>query len=147
MNDHRKWPAIRNTIEESSCVAFCFQETKRNHFDSGYLKNFCPRYFNQFAFFPSDGASGGLLTVWNGSQFSGVVVDYCRFAITIRLTSLMTGQEWHLTNVYGPCTADGKAEFTNWLYNYDATTIDLWIVMAILISLDALKIETNLVAM
>jgi hypothetical protein len=58
-----------------------------------------------------------------------VVVDSCRLAITIKLASLMIGQEWHLTNVYGPCTADGKAEFTNWPYNYDALTIDLWIVM------------------
>jgi hypothetical protein len=59
MNDNKKWPSIRNVIEESSCVAFCF------------LKNVCPQWFNHFAFFPSDGASGGLLTVWNGSQFLG----------------------------------------------------------------------------
>jgi hypothetical protein len=64
-----------------------------------------------------------------GTQFSGVVVDSCRFPITIKLTSLMTGQEWYLTNVYGLCTADGKAEFTNWLYNFDASALDLWIVM------------------
>jgi hypothetical protein len=32
-------------------------------------------------------------------------------------------------NVYGPCTADSKAEFTNWLYNYDASALDLCIVM------------------
>jgi hypothetical protein len=41
----------------------------------------------------------------------------------------MTGQKWHMTNVYGPCTADGKEEFTNWLYNYDASALDSWIVM------------------
>jgi exonuclease III len=129
MNDNKKWPTIRNAIEESSCVAFCFQETKRSQIDSGFLKIVCPRRFNQFALFPSNGASGGLLTVWNGSQFSGVVVDSCSFAITVKMTSLMIGQEWYLTNVYGPCTANGKVNFTNWLYDYDSSALDLWLVM------------------
>jgi hypothetical protein len=75
MNDSRKWNAIRNKIEESSCVAFFLQETKRAAFDIGYLKHFCPRRFNQFAFSPSDGASGGLLTAWNGNMFSGTVIE------------------------------------------------------------------------
>jgi hypothetical protein len=43
MNDSRKWNAIHNKIEESSCVAFCLQETKCAAFDIGYLKNFCPK--------------------------------------------------------------------------------------------------------
>jgi hypothetical protein len=69
MNDNKKWPRIRNAIEESSCVAFCFQETKRSQIDSGFLKNVCPRRFNQFALFPSNGASGGLLT--DGPAYTG----------------------------------------------------------------------------
>jgi hypothetical protein len=42
--------------------------------------------YNQFAFFPSNGASRGLLMVWNDTQFSGVDVESCRFAITIKTT-------------------------------------------------------------
>jgi hypothetical protein len=33
MNDSRKWLAFQNTIEESKCIAFCFQETKKNLID------------------------------------------------------------------------------------------------------------------
>jgi hypothetical protein len=29
--------------------------------------------------------------------------------------------------VYGPCTADEKVNFTNWLYNYDS--LEMWLVM------------------
>jgi exonuclease III len=39
MNDSRKWAAIRNTIEESACVAFCLQETKKSSMDLAFLKN------------------------------------------------------------------------------------------------------------
>jgi hypothetical protein len=129
MNDTRKWNAIRNKIEESACVAFYLQETKHAAFDIGYLKNFCPRRFNQFAFSPSDGASGGLLTAWNGNLFSGDVIDSNRFALTLKLTSLQSSQEWHLTNIYGPCLAKPKADFINWLYNYDASSFDLWMML------------------
>jgi hypothetical protein len=129
MNDSRKWSAIRNKVEESACVALCFQETKRATFDLSYLKNFCPIRFSKFAFSPSDGASGGLLTAWNGNLFSGTIIDSNRFALTVKLTSLQSGQEWFLTNIYGPCSAIGKAEFTSWLYNYDASGYDLWMVV------------------
>jgi exonuclease III len=113
MNDTRKWNAISNKIEESTCVAFCLQETKRAAFDIGYLKNFCPRRFNQFAISPSDGASGGLLIACNGNLFSGDVIDSNQFALTVKLTSLQSSQEWHLTNIYGPCLAEPKADFIN----------------------------------
>jgi hypothetical protein len=41
----------------------------------------------------------------------------------------MTGQELYLTNVYGRCTRDDKVNFINWLYNYDCSALDLWLVM------------------
>jgi exonuclease III len=121
MNDSRKWLAIKNTIEESDCIAFCFQETKKSNLDITFLKNFCPRRFNKFELVPSVGASGGLLTVWNGSLFTGEHVFSRTFAITIKLTLQQSGQRWFLTNIYGPCSPTGRAEFTNWLYNLDAS--------------------------
>jgi hypothetical protein len=129
MNDSRKWSAIRNMIEESVCVAFCFQETKKSSLDITFLKNFCPRYFNKFEFVPSVGASGGLLTVWNSSQFIGELIYSGTFAITIKLTSQQSGQQWFLTNIYGPCSSTGRAEFTNWLYNLDSLDYDLWLMV------------------
>jgi hypothetical protein len=128
MNYSHKWSAIRNTIE-SCCVAFCFHENKRSVIDSNFLKNIYPRRYNKFVFYPSDGASGGLLIVWNGTLFDGVVIDSNRFAITVQLTSLQSGQDFFLTNIYGPCSDTGKAEFTNWLYNYDASAYELWVVV------------------
>jgi hypothetical protein len=47
MNDSRKSAAFRNTIEESACIKFCFQKTKKSILDSSILKNICPRRFNK----------------------------------------------------------------------------------------------------
>jgi exonuclease III len=53
INSQEIWDDIRQRINESNCNIMCFQETKREHFDLAYLKNFCPRRFNQFAYAPS----------------------------------------------------------------------------------------------
>jgi exonuclease III len=129
LNDSRKWSAIHKNIEESAHVVLCFQETKRATFDHSYLKNFCPRLFSNFAFTPSNGASGGLLIAWVGNLFDGVTIETNIFATTVKLTSLHLGQEWFLSNIYGPCAAIDKADFINWLYNYDASGFDLWMVV------------------
>jgi exonuclease III len=60
LNSDKKWDALSNKIEESGCDIVCLQETKREHFDLKYIKNFCPKKFNKFVFLPSVGASGVL---------------------------------------------------------------------------------------
>jgi exonuclease III len=48
VNSDKKWDALSNKIEESGCDIVCLQETKREHFDLKYIKNFCPKKFNKF---------------------------------------------------------------------------------------------------
>jgi exonuclease III len=60
-NDPEKWPLILNKIKESGCHVICLQESKREHVDLPFLRNFCPRNFDSFAFVPSVGRSGVLL--------------------------------------------------------------------------------------
>lgn len=74
INSQEKWDAIRDKISESACHIICLQESKREVFDSFYIKRFCPRNIDNFAYSPSIGASGGLLTAWNSSMFDGSVV-------------------------------------------------------------------------
>ena len=74
INSQEKWDAIKDKINESACQVLCLQETKRETFDSFYIKKFCPRNLDQFAYFPFVGASGGLLTMRNSSLFDGTIV-------------------------------------------------------------------------
>jgi exonuclease III len=43
INSQGKWDALRDKITESAASVVCLQETKREHFDSSYLRKFCPR--------------------------------------------------------------------------------------------------------
>jgi len=52
INAQEKWDALRWKIIESACQIICIQETKRENFDIFYIKKFCPRNFDQFAFLP-----------------------------------------------------------------------------------------------
>lgn len=73
INSEKKHLAIRNAIDLSGCSVICLQETKRDTFDAAYVKLFCPKKFDKFAFVPSSGNSGGLITIWNSSMFTGSV--------------------------------------------------------------------------
>ena len=83
INSNDRWDDIRLKINESSCCIMTFQETKREQFDLAYIRNLCPKRFNQYSFMPSAGNSGGLITIWNDNLFNGretskdFFSDYC----------------------------------------------------------------------
>ena len=85
-NAHEKHLALYNKVDESGCNILCLQETKREHFDSAYIRKFCPKRLNKFAFLPSIGASGGLLVVWNDNLLQGEVVFQNEFALSAQFT-------------------------------------------------------------
>ena len=86
----------------SACSVVCLQETKCASFDSAYIRNFAPRRFDKFEFFPSRGQSGGLLVLWNSSIFSGQIVEARQYGLTIDFTASHDQKKWHLSSIYGP---------------------------------------------
>jgi hypothetical protein len=51
------------------------------------------------------------------------------YAQTIQFMSKLNGQKWILTNIYAPCTPDGKLNFLRWFRNIQMTDDCLWIVL------------------
>jgi hypothetical protein len=80
INSQGRWDDLSNKTSESNCNIICLEETKRETFDSTYLRNFCPRRLNQFIFSPSVGNSGGLITIWNSLVFSGRLISQSFFS-------------------------------------------------------------------
>jgi exonuclease III len=60
LNDSGKWGVVRNKLEENACSIVCLQETRRDHFDMAFIRNFASRHFDCFDFVPADGALGGI---------------------------------------------------------------------------------------
>jgi exonuclease III len=129
VNSDKKWDALSNKIEESGCDIVCLQETKREHFDLKYIKNFCPKKFNKFVFLPSVGASGGIIIIWNDALFSGEQLFQNDFSILVKFTCNLSGNIWILTSIYGPCHAEGKDQFIDWFGNSDMPDDTDWIIM------------------
>jgi hypothetical protein len=129
INAVEKWPNIRSKIEESNCEIFCFQETKKESFDSSFIRNFALKRFDKFLFSPSVGASGGILVGWNGGLFDGSVVEIHPFAITVCFSSRLNLNTWYLSTVYGPCLEPARSTFVNWLRNLDIQDNPNWILI------------------
>jgi len=54
---------------------------QRSSFDHFYIKKFCARHLDKFAFSLSFGASGGLLTMWNSNFFEGTLAQDNAYAL------------------------------------------------------------------
>lgn len=93
--------------------SFAFKKLNVLLFDASFIKLFCPKKFDKFEFVPSNGNSGGLLTTWMSSVFTGVPVFSESFALGIKFTSTQSANSWTLVNVYGPCTGPSRALFTS----------------------------------
>jgi hypothetical protein len=91
-----------------------------------YLHNFCPASFDSFVFLPSVGASGGSIIIWHSAILSGTMVFQNSYATFVEFTSHHKNVVWVLTNVYAPCTPQGKREFIHWFKNIQMPDIIDW---------------------
>jgi exonuclease III len=111
MNAVKKWTALKSKIKEASCDIICIQETKCVAFDQAYLRNFCTSHFDYFEYTPSIGLSRGMIMISKSSKFNGQVVFQNEFALSIEFSSTISDHSWILTQVYAPCTVEGKQNF------------------------------------
>jgi hypothetical protein len=58
------------------------------------------------------------------------VIEQSSFHITIKLTCLLSSQICYVTNIYAPCSNDGRNDFVQWLSSLDSSAYELWIIMA-----------------
>jgi hypothetical protein len=129
INSQPKWDVICRKVQESCHSIICLQETERECFDEQYLKQFCPRNLNYFEFSPLVGASGGLITFWNNNLFDGVLVLANTISVTVKPTFKLSGQSFHVTNIYGLADPAAKAGFISCLYDFDTSSFRDWLIL------------------
>jgi hypothetical protein len=99
------------------------------YFDHHIIRKFCPKRFDNFAYSPSVGASGGLIVLWNSDVFNGVLLEIQRFAIRVHFTSKHNADSWTLVSVYGPCQGIERDNFISWLHNLVIPVYTLWLLL------------------
>jgi exonuclease III len=120
---------IHCVIRESNCDIICLQETKKESFDRADLRRFCPNSFDEFAFVPSIGNSGGFITVWNSSKLDGSVIFQNKYALSVEFSAISSDESWIITNVYAPCSPNGKIEFLHWFSNINMPSEKRWLIV------------------
>ena len=81
------------------------------------IRKFCPRRFDNYAYVPSNGASGGIIIVWNSAVFTSHLLQSHPFGMVVNFTSVHNSESWTLVNVYGPCSGPARDDFVQWLYD------------------------------
>ena len=112
LNSPKKLLALSNAISSSGCSIICLQESKMQDFNASVLKTICPPRFDSFAFIPSIGASGGIITIWCSSVFLGQIFNQEQFALGVVFTSTISPHSCKLVNIYGPCQGELCDRFT-----------------------------------
>ena len=129
LNASNKQLALYNAIESCACAIVCLQETKMGYFDASIIKKCCPPRFDDYVYVPSNGASGGLIIIWNSSLFSGMAMHCESFALSVHFSSTQSAQSWTLINIYGPCVGERRYQFINWLFNLDIPDEEDWLIV------------------
>jgi hypothetical protein len=93
------------------------------------VKKFYPRNLDEFCFLPSVGSSGGSLIAWNSTKFYGNLEFQNDYAQSVEFTCSLSGETWLLTNIYAPCTVEGKFSFLNWLKNISMPDDTKWLIV------------------
>jgi hypothetical protein len=86
-----------------------------------------PAPLPSIVFAPLVGASGGLITIWNDSLFEGEMLLINSYSVTVKFTCCLSGHIFHVTNIYGAAATADKSSFINWLYNFDTSDIEDWL--------------------
>jgi hypothetical protein len=73
INSTTKWNAIRCSIRDAGCDVICLQETKKEFFDSAYLKTFVLLILTHLLLFPRWGTREGPLSFGRAQSFQGML--------------------------------------------------------------------------
>jgi hypothetical protein len=71
----------------------------------------------------------GTMIIWKSSKFSGAVIFQNAYAMSAEFSSTMSNVQWVLTNVYAPCTPEGREEFLDWFHDIDMAVTIVWLIV------------------
>ena len=119
-----KWASIRNLVGKFHIDLLCLQETKKEVLDKAACQLLWGQPDVAWEWQPAVNAAGGLLCVWNNSNFQ---VDF-RFSdkdfIMLGGVWLPQMQRVVVINVYAPCDSAGKRQMWQNLINRKSQSQD-----------------------
>ncbi|XP_045791618.1 exodeoxyribonuclease-like [Trifolium pratense] len=99
---------VRKLVGDQKPFIRCLQETKLSHCDVFMCSTLWGSSQHAFSYRPSDGASGGLLTLWDTSEVEVWTSETSNHVLWCRGRFVKSGDEFLLANVYAPCDDGAK---------------------------------------
>ena len=104
-----KRSAVRNLIAKHHPLFVFLQETKIENLDSRMVKSMWMDDDVKWLSSPSEGNSGGLVSLWKDDSFSLISSSISRHWIGLKGSMLSTGLICCLINIYNPCLLDPRS--------------------------------------
>ncbi|PNT64030.1 hypothetical protein BRADI_4g23684v3 [Brachypodium distachyon] len=104
------------------------EETKLAEISTFKAASFLPPQCHSFLCCPSAGASGGILTPWNDSDWECSIARLA-FSLSCLFSSRASNLSFCVSNVYGPCEAADKQVFFDELANISLQSVGPWAVL------------------
>jgi len=124
LGGHDKRNEVRRLVSEKSPFVFCIQESKFCVVHDFLVKAIWGNSPCSYSYQPSEGASGGLLTVWDTNIVDVWSTSSLNHALVIRGQILLTNQEFVIVNVYAPCDMAAKQVLWDQLSHFVHNNID-----------------------
>ncbi|XVF28890.1 hypothetical protein REPUB_Repub15cG0071800 [Reevesia pubescens] len=99
------------------------QETKLEEFNNWVFNHLWPFDGGEWEWSPAQGASGGLLILWDRKVFGKILSFVEKYMIGIKGIWKIFGVECYVVNVYAPCCAARKKKLWSDIHNW---RLDLW---------------------
>ena len=102
LNEVDKRLQIRNLLLSWKADIVCLQETKLEWITRGIVRSIWSCPYVDWLYLGSDGASGGILLIWNSRVVEKVEEAVGHFSVSCKFKNVGDQFEWAFTGVYGP---------------------------------------------
>uniref|UniRef100_A0A2N9EXD0 Reverse transcriptase domain-containing protein n=1 Tax=Fagus sylvatica TaxID=28930 RepID=A0A2N9EXD0_FAGSY len=102
LNDREKRRWIHNSLRMWKGDVVCLQETKMAYISIGVVRSIWGSPFVGWEFQASEGASGGVLLLWDKRVVEQLDVAKGEFTLSCKFKCVEDGLEWMFSGVYGP---------------------------------------------
>ena len=94
MNDLDKRLRIKNLLNRWKVDIVCLQETKLGLISSRVVRSLWSYPYVDWVFLGSNGASGGILLMWDGRVVEKIEDEVGQFSISCKFKTVMDQHEW-----------------------------------------------------
>jgi len=102
LNDSRKRDVIKSFLREWRYDLICLQETKLEAVSLFVIRSLWGNFSAGFDFLKAEGASGGIIVMWDKNIFNLVSSSQGVFSLTCFFQMVDGGFTWAFSGVYGP---------------------------------------------